>query len=193
MQNLLAVCLTKWKKYAIIIVLCAGVMELADVSDSKSDGSDTVPVRPRSPAPGEQVLVSRACFFISVLILFCFSTKSIGDDLGRWDSRLIIEMTVKVCGNVKSRMSKPILDCFPLQTKNFAPAERKTNRLKRKDLRIACVSKSHVFVSYSDSKRVCCRCGVRHNADMDLCGTVCRCSNRLWASGTHQYCALTKS
>ena len=29
----------------------AGVMELADVSDSKSDGSDTVPVRPRSPAP----------------------------------------------------------------------------------------------------------------------------------------------
>ncbi len=26
-------------------------MELADVSDSKSDGSDTVPVRPRSPAP----------------------------------------------------------------------------------------------------------------------------------------------
>ena len=32
-------------------MLCAGVMELADVSDSKSDGSDTVPVRPRSPAP----------------------------------------------------------------------------------------------------------------------------------------------
>ena len=65
-------------------MLCAGVMELADVSDSKSDGSDTVPVRPRSPAPGEQVLVSRACFFISVLILFCFcfSAKSIGDDLG---------------------------------------------------------------------------------------------------------------
>ena len=29
----------------------AGVMELADVSDSKSDGSDTVSVRPRSPAP----------------------------------------------------------------------------------------------------------------------------------------------
>lgn len=29
----------------------AGVMELADVLDSKSSGSDTVPVRPRSPAP----------------------------------------------------------------------------------------------------------------------------------------------
>ena len=59
-------------------------MELADVSDSKSDGSDTVPVRPRSPAPGEQVLVSRACFFIRVLIFFClcFTTKSIGDYLG---------------------------------------------------------------------------------------------------------------
>ena len=31
-------------------------------------------------------------------------------------------------------------------------AERKTNRLKRKDLRSACVSKSQVFVCYSVSK-----------------------------------------
>ena len=29
----------------------AGVMELADVADSKSAGSDTVPVQVRSPAP----------------------------------------------------------------------------------------------------------------------------------------------
>ncbi len=64
---------------------------------------------------------------------------------------------------------------------------------QRKDLRSACVSKSQFFVSYSVSKRVCCHCGARHNDDMDLCGTVCRCSNRLRASGTHQYCALTKS
>ena len=35
----------------IYFVVCAGVMELADVLDSKSSGSDTVPVRPRSPAP----------------------------------------------------------------------------------------------------------------------------------------------
>ena len=32
-------------------ILYAGVMELADVSDSKSDGSDTVRVRPPPPAP----------------------------------------------------------------------------------------------------------------------------------------------
>ena len=112
MQNLLAVCLTKWKKYAIIIMLCAGVMELADVSDSKSDGSDTVPVRPRSPAPGEQVLVSRACFFIRVLILFClcFTTKSIGDDLG-----------LTVLSDERKRPSEP-----------SEPAERKLTVWKEK-------------------------------------------------------------
>jgi len=32
------------------------------------------------------------------------------------------------------------------------PAERKTNLLKRKDLRNACVSRSQVFVSYSVPK-----------------------------------------
>ncbi len=107
-------------------------MELADVSDSKSDGSDTVPVRPRSPAPGEQVLVSRACFFIRVLILFClcFTTKSIGDDLG-----------LTVLSDERKRPSEP-----------SEPAERKINRLKRKDLRSACVSKSQFFVSYSVPK-----------------------------------------
>ena len=37
-------------------MLYAGVMELADVADSKSAGSDTVPVRVRSPAPKERYL-----------------------------------------------------------------------------------------------------------------------------------------
>ena len=34
-------------------------MELADVLDSKSSGGDTVPVRPRSPAPKLEVRVAR--------------------------------------------------------------------------------------------------------------------------------------
>ena len=49
------------KKNCIIIQnkSFAGVMELADVPDSKSGGSDTVPVRPRSPAPENPVLRKR--------------------------------------------------------------------------------------------------------------------------------------
>ena len=46
------------KKNSIILVVYAGVMELADVPDSKSGGSDTVPVRPRSPAPENKHLLS---------------------------------------------------------------------------------------------------------------------------------------
>ena len=118
-------------------------------------------------------LYQEPVLFISVLILFClcFITKSIGDDLG-----------LKATSDELKRPSE-----------SSEPAERKTDRLKRKDLRSTCVSKSQFFVSYSASKRVCCHCGARHNDDMDLCGTVCRCSNRLRARGTHQYCALTKS
>ena len=117
-------------------------------------------------------LYQEPVFFISVLILFClcFTTKSVGEPTSAWK---------------------------PPQTNGNAPQSRPSLRSGKltawKDLRSACVSKSRFFVSYSASKRVCCHCGARHNDEMDLCGTVCRCSNRLRASGTHQYCALTKS
>lgn len=77
-------------------------------------------------------LYQEPVFFISVLILFClcFTTKSIGDDLG-----------LTVLSGERKRPSEP-----------SEPAERKTNRLKRKDLRSACVSKSQTFVSYSVPK-----------------------------------------
>ena len=39
-------------------------MELADVLDSKSSGSDTVPVRPRSPAPTKRPRLSGETFFV---------------------------------------------------------------------------------------------------------------------------------
>lgn len=67
----------------------------------------------------------KSLFFISVLILFClcFTTKSIGDDLG-----------LTVLSDEQKRPSEP-----------SEPAERKTNRLKRKDLRSTCVSKSQVI------------------------------------------------
>ena len=70
-------------------------------------------------------LYQEPVFFISVLILFClcFTTKSIGDDLG-----------LTVLSDARKRPSEP-----------SEPAERKTNRLKRKDLRSTCVSKSQVI------------------------------------------------
>lgn len=70
-------------------------------------------------------LYQEPAFFISVLILFClcFTTKSIGDDLG-----------LTVLSDERKRPSEP-----------SEPAERKTNRLKRKDLRSTCVSKSQVI------------------------------------------------
>ena len=77
-------------------------------------------------------LYQEPVFFISVLILFClrFTTKSIGDALG-----------LTVLSDERKRPPEP-----------SEPAVRKTNRLKRKDLRSACVSKSQFFVSYSVPK-----------------------------------------
>ena len=42
--------------------MCAGVMELADVLDSKSSGSDTVRVRPPPPAPKKAFAYASAFF-----------------------------------------------------------------------------------------------------------------------------------
>ena len=42
----------------------AGVMELADVLDSKSSGSDTVSVRPRSPAPKKREELAPLSFLV---------------------------------------------------------------------------------------------------------------------------------
>lgn len=56
-QKLINWVLTYSKLFDILTklkLICAGVMELADVLDSKSSGRDTVPVRPRSPAPKNQ-------------------------------------------------------------------------------------------------------------------------------------------
>ena len=63
--------------------------------------------------------------------------------------------------------------------------ERKTNRLKRKDLRNAYKLISGLCLLFSFI-RVSTDFGARHNDDMDLCGTDFVCANRLrYIEDTH--------
>ena len=67
-------CLILLNVYSIIpyVDKFAGVMELADVVDSKSTGSDTVPVRVRPPAP---TLKPRHAFIAVEALIFYFMLK----------------------------------------------------------------------------------------------------------------------
>ena len=104
-------------------MLCAGVMQTCRTQNPMV----AIPYRfdPGHRHHENGFLYQEPVFFISVLILFClcFTTKSIGDDLG-----------LTVLSDEQKRPSEP-----------SEPAERKTNRLKRKDLRSTCVSKSQVI------------------------------------------------
>ena len=54
--------------YSIVVI--AGMMELADVLDSKSSGSDTVRVRPPLPAPNENPFTEVDGFSFVLFIIY---------------------------------------------------------------------------------------------------------------------------
>ena len=59
----------------------AGVMELADVVDSKSTAGDSVPVRVRPPAPFNRPLLIQLCQLGSVILFICACLLDISYDI----------------------------------------------------------------------------------------------------------------
>lgn len=65
-------------QYYIIIKQFAAVVELADALDSKSSGSDTISVRPRSAAPFKRLKVQTlSLFFIKPITIIMFAKKAL--------------------------------------------------------------------------------------------------------------------
>ena len=63
----------------------AGVMELADVPDSKSGGSDTVSVRPRPPVPVGKRRQAMSLLDYSKGDFYCLKPKSTLPMSIKWD------------------------------------------------------------------------------------------------------------
>ena len=77
-------------------------MELADVVDSKSTGSDTVPVRVRPPAPKPQRHKSLGLYFLT--INFSLFTKFAFGIFGKYE--VIVNSEEVMCGFATNYKSK---------------------------------------------------------------------------------------
>ena len=104
----------------------AGMMELADVLDSKSSGSDTVRVRPPLPAPRRSkrhIVCSDFFKSQSALILLLLLSKSQPLALG---CDLVSGVTLKLAGSILLRCStSERVALVPIfSTKNPSPAAR---------------------------------------------------------------------
>ena len=70
---------------------------------------------------------------------------------------------------------------MPLTAVRACGVEKITPEKKRPE-KCLCEQISGLCVLFS-SNRVCCHCGERHNADLNLSGTESECVIRLWANG----------